>query len=351
MGEMIRESLRGWHHLPDLSGTLRIPIDSARRGHAHRRLLSQTPSCASCARPLRRRSCRPTHDPGALPSKSRCSFWGLFSCSWKRLLARPTGAASLSRQFLAWRPILIASFFLAPASPAAATAPFWSFYTADPLAIFFKRFALATTILVLVMAMDYAPAVRLGVSGANPQPGLGEFFALPIFTCAGLMWMASAIDFVMIFVSLELVTISFYVLVSFTRRNPGDARGRSKVSDPERAFDRILGLRHYLDFWRDRRNEPGQRSGPFSPAQDFDKIPLLFGIGAGSGRARIQDRRRPIPDLGAGCLSRRADAGNGLPFRWLEGGRISWFCCGCSHHFSMLPQVGTLARRDRCSSR
>src|SRR5262249_3620057 len=50
--------------------------------------------------------------------------------------------------------------------------------------------------------------------------GLGEFFTIPIFTCAGLMWMASAIDFVMIFVSLELVTISFYVLVSYTRRNP-----------------------------------------------------------------------------------------------------------------------------------
>ncbi len=28
------------------------------------------------------------------------------------------------------------------------------------------------------------------------------------------------IDFIFIFVSLELVTISFYVLVSFTRRNP-----------------------------------------------------------------------------------------------------------------------------------
>src|SRR5205814_797509 len=46
-----------------------------------------------------------------------------------------------------------------------------------------------------------------------------EFFALPLFTCAGLMWMSSAIDFVLIFVSLELVTISFYVLVGFTRRN------------------------------------------------------------------------------------------------------------------------------------
>ena len=97
---------------------------------------------------------------------------------------------------------------------------FWSFYTADPLAIFFKRFALVTTILVLIMMIDYAPVVRRVVPGANRQAGLGEFFVLPIFTCAGLMWMASAIDFVMIFVSLELVTMSFYVLVSFTRRNP-----------------------------------------------------------------------------------------------------------------------------------
>src|SRR5204862_4327119 len=52
------------------------------------------------------------------------------------------------------------------------------------------------------------------------QDGLGEFFAVPIFTCAGLMYLVSAIDFVFIFVALELVTISFYVLVSFTRRNP-----------------------------------------------------------------------------------------------------------------------------------
>src|SRR5450432_1581515 len=119
--------------------------------------------------------------------------------------------------------VLGASFFLAPPAPAAASG-FWSFYTADPFAIFFKRFALVTTILVLVMAMDYAPAIRLGIPAANPHAGLGEFFTLPIFTCAGLMWMASAIDFVMIFVSLELVTVSFYVLVSFTRKNPATLR-------------------------------------------------------------------------------------------------------------------------------
>ena len=115
--------------------------------------------------------------------------------------------------------VLAASFFLSPAPPATTTG-FWSFYTADTLAIFFKRFALVTTILVIIMMIDYAPVVRHQVHGVTRQAGLGEFFFLPLFTCAGLMWMASAIDFIMIFVSLEVVTISFYVLVAFTRRNP-----------------------------------------------------------------------------------------------------------------------------------
>jgi len=115
--------------------------------------------------------------------------------------------------------VLVGTWFLQPPPALESATGFWSFYTADPLSIFFKRFALVTTIVVLVMMIDYAPVVRSS-AGATAQPGLGEFFALPIFTCAGLMYIVSAIDFVMIFVSIELVTISFYVLVSFTRRNP-----------------------------------------------------------------------------------------------------------------------------------
>jgi NADH-quinone oxidoreductase subunit N len=117
--------------------------------------------------------------------------------------------------------VLLTTFFITPTPNAfevdQATG-FWSFYTADRLSIFFKQFALVTTILVLIMMIDYAPVVRSSFPGT--QDGLGEFFAVPIFTCAGLMYLVSAIDFVFIFVSLELVTISFYVLVSFTRRNP-----------------------------------------------------------------------------------------------------------------------------------
>jgi len=115
--------------------------------------------------------------------------------------------------------VLIGTWFLEPGPALESATGFWSFYTADPLSIFFKRFALVTTIVVLVMMIDYAPVLRSS-AGATTQSGLGEFFALPIFTCAGLMYIVSAIDFVMIFVSIELVTISFYVLVSFTRRNP-----------------------------------------------------------------------------------------------------------------------------------
>jgi NADH-quinone oxidoreductase subunit N len=133
-------------------------------------------------------------------------------------------AAKIDKRILAFAAIaglavvFVASFFVAPfPSPNQATG-FWSFYTADRLSIFFKEFALLTTILVLIMMVDYAPVVRSSFPGT--QDGVGEFFAIPIFTCAGLMYLVSAIDFVFIFVSLELVTISFYVLVSFTRRNP-----------------------------------------------------------------------------------------------------------------------------------
>ena len=114
--------------------------------------------------------------------------------------------------------VLLASFFVAPFPPPEQATGLWSFYTADRLSIFFKQFALLTTIFVLIMMIDYAPVVRSSFPGTHD--GLGEFFAVPIFTCVGLMYLVSAIDFVFIFVSLELVTISFYVLVSFTRRNP-----------------------------------------------------------------------------------------------------------------------------------
>jgi NADH-quinone oxidoreductase subunit N len=142
-------------------------------------------------------------------------------------------SAKLDRRYLGYAAlvgltlIFLATFRVAPQT-ATSSAPFWDFYSADTTSLFFKRIALATTAGVIVMIFDFAPLVATGIQGATPQSGLGEFFALPLFTCAGLMWMSSAIDFVLIFVSLELVTISFYVLVGFTRRNPASLEAAVK---------------------------------------------------------------------------------------------------------------------------
>ncbi len=108
----------------------------------------------------------------------------------------------------------------------AAKASFWNFYSpTGGLSLYFKGIAVLTTIIVLIMAADHSPVIVSNTAnpepGAHPQAGLGEFFALPLFACAGLMWMASANNLVSIFVSLELVTITFYVLVAYMRRNVG----------------------------------------------------------------------------------------------------------------------------------
>ena len=108
------------------------------------------------------------------------------------------------------------SFFASPA--VGDLAPF---YSADPTALFFKRIALLTTIVVLVMALEYRPVLARYLPSERPGAGLGEFYSLPVFTCAGLMFMASAVDFIMIFVSLEMVTISFYILVAYMRKSGG----------------------------------------------------------------------------------------------------------------------------------
>jgi NADH-quinone oxidoreductase subunit N len=123
--------------------------------------------------------------------------------------------------------ILGATFFIDPAAMNA-SAPYARFYSADALAIFIKQFALLSTIVVLVMSLEYAPTVEANMPSERRGAGLGEFYVLPIFACAGLMWMASAVDFVMIFVSLELVTIAFYILVSYLRRSEASLESGTK---------------------------------------------------------------------------------------------------------------------------
>jgi NADH-quinone oxidoreductase subunit N len=109
------------------------------------------------------------------------------------------------------------------AKPDAAWAkwPLWNFYNFDGLAKFYKIFALVTTILVLLLAVDYRKILSRFTESPDSESGTGEFYCLPVFACAGMMWLASAKDLAGAFVALELVTVTFYILVAYMRRNVG----------------------------------------------------------------------------------------------------------------------------------
>ena len=81
-------------------------------------------------------------------------------------------------------------------------------FVEDGLALFFKRFFIVAAILVLFMSAEFSDRIAAGIS---------EYYSLIVFALAGMLFAASANDFAMLFVSIELITITFYVLVSFQR--------------------------------------------------------------------------------------------------------------------------------------
>jgi NADH-quinone oxidoreductase subunit N len=85
---------------------------------------------------------------------------------------------------------------------------FGGMYVMDDLALFFKRFFLLAAIVVLMMSVEFADRIETGIS---------EFYALILFALAGMMFAASANDFSLLFVSVELITVTFYILTSFQR--------------------------------------------------------------------------------------------------------------------------------------
>ena len=99
--------------------------------------------------------------------------------------------------------------------------PLWNFYQYDALARFYKVFSLVCTLLVVLLSVDYRKILVRFTDQPGSEIGTGEYYVLPVFACAGMMFLASAKDMAGAFVTLELVTITFYILVAYMRRNVG----------------------------------------------------------------------------------------------------------------------------------
>lgn len=94
-----------------------------------------------------------------------------------------------------------------------------SLWVADSFGQFFKLTTLLTATLCLLMGLDYK---------ALPERHAGSFAALMLLSTAGLMFLISASDLLLVFVSLELVSISSFVLAGFERGNPKSNEGAIK---------------------------------------------------------------------------------------------------------------------------
>jgi NADH-quinone oxidoreductase subunit N len=86
---------------------------------------------------------------------------------------------------------------------------FHGMFVNDALSLFFKQLFIIAAILVLFMAAEFSDKLAEG--------SVAEYYSLILFALAGMLFAASSNDFTMLFVSIELITITFYVLVSFQR--------------------------------------------------------------------------------------------------------------------------------------
>src|SRR5881392_3108758 len=79
----------------------------------------------------------------------------------------------------------------------------------DPFFLFFSILFLAATALVILLSVKFLDIER---------EQEGEYYALLLFACVGMMLMASGIDLIVLFLGLETMALSFYVLTGFLRR-------------------------------------------------------------------------------------------------------------------------------------
>ena len=177
-----------------------------------------------------------------------------------------------------------------------------------------------STALTIALALDYAPIYERFIPSASPQAGVGEFFILPVFTCAGLMWMVSAADFVMIFVSLELVTVTFYVLVASMRKNTGSLEAGVKyliLGALSTGFI-VYGITWVFGITGQTSLEGIRQQLPL--LTEGSQAAVLFGLGLVLVALGLQGRCGPVSILGSRRVPGRADPDHGISLGRLEGG-------------------------------
>ena len=86
---------------------------------------------------------------------------------------------------------------------------FWSMVRVDSFSIFFHFLITAITAIVILISYEYMEVQQIRA---------GEYYGLVLFGAVGMCLMSSALELVLIFIALEISSISTYVLAGFRRR-------------------------------------------------------------------------------------------------------------------------------------
>ena len=90
---------------------------------------------------------------------------------------------------------------------------------ADKYSLFFWAIFIVGAAITTLISIEYAHIHKMGH---------GEFFALLLFATLGMQLMVMSQDLILFFISLEIMSISIYVLVGFARRNRAGAEAALK---------------------------------------------------------------------------------------------------------------------------
>ncbi|MDX6404191.1 MAG: NADH-quinone oxidoreductase subunit [Blastocatellia bacterium] len=141
---------------------------------------------------------------------------------------------------------------------------FYGMIRIDGFAIVFKAIFLIAAALAILIAMRYLDIER---------EQHGEYYALVLFATVGMMFLGSGYDLISLYIALELMAVTFYVLVAFTKR--------------ERRSNEA-GMKYFL-------------LGAFSSGILLYGMSLLYGV---TGSTNLGEIGRSVVTVGAGSPMR-----------------------------------------------
>ncbi len=124
---------------------------------------------------------------------------------------KPLGALALVGSMLAIAATLVQTYYQGAA--------FFGMLRVDAFSIFFHLIVGFVAALVILASYEYLAMQRIKA---------GEYYGLILFGAVGMMLMSSAVELVLIFIALEISSISTYILAGFRRRAAASAESSLK---------------------------------------------------------------------------------------------------------------------------